>query len=519
MKYKITFYILLFVNSLFAQPTLDWVAIYNGPSNSTDKALFLKINQVGEIYVAGESEADLYTIKYSANGDTLWERRYNGAGNDYDNVHAFTLDDLGNAILTGDIWDSLSNNNAFTIKYNGITGNTVWANEVQPFWIPNDDDFYDVDTDSSGNVYVTGKVFAGTHPMGTGNDWLTISYQPIGVLHWQTLWNSPDSLGDVSTSIAVTPGGATYIAGTTTYDDTTQVRAVINGWIRYFPISSLTTVPWPLIAVDDQGNAYITVNSGYHEEEDLLLRKYNSSGDLQWSYRYNSPSNNEDDPVDIAIDSEGNIIIACESKDSTGSSDFCTIKFTPQGDTAWVRRLEQGNIPKALALDRWNNIYVTGNSRYTTVKYTPDGEEDWVDKYLEGTDAQDIEVDNDGNVYVTGYNSGVNGFDFCTIKYSQQTSDIKDNGNLYLTEFKLYQNYPNPFNPTTIISYTVPEMEFVTLKVYDVLGNEVATLVNEEKTAGDYEVEFFGNGLTSGIYFYQLKAGGFIQTKKMVFIK
>jgi len=99
--------------------------------------------------------------------------------------------------------------------------------------------------------------------------------------------------------------------------------------------------------------------------------------------------------------------------------------------------------------------------------------------------------------------------------------------------FILYQNYPNPFNPTTKIKFTIPsvtlsgglptgrqvEGSLVTLKIYDVLGNEVVTLVNEEKPAGEYEIEFLGNKLTSGIYFYQLKSGEFIQTNKMIFMK
>jgi len=98
-------------------------------------------------------------------------------------------------------------------------------------------------------------------------------------------------------------------------------------------------------------------------------------------------------------------------------------------------------------------------------------------------------------------------------------------GNTDLTEediLKLYsleQNYPNPFNPTTKIKYQLPKISFVTIKVYDVLGKEISTLVNEEKPAGNYEVELTGDGLPSGIYFYQLRAGNYIETKKMVLIK
>ena len=91
--------------------------------------------------------------------------------------------------------------------------------------------------------------------------------------------------------------------------------------------------------------------------------------------------------------------------------------------------------------------------------------------------------------------------------------------NSTVQSFNLFQNYPNPFNPSTKITYTIPELSFITLKVYDVLGNEIAKLVNEEKQIGDYEVEFDGSELTSGIYFYRLQAGSYFETKKMILLK
>ena len=108
-----------------------------------------------------------------------------------------------------------------------------------------------------------------------------------------------------------------------------------------------------------------------------------------------------------------------------------------------------------------------------------------------------------------------------------------ENENQSPHSFQLFQNYPNPFNPSTKIKFTIPQSPLlggdgrgglVTLKVYDVLGNEIATLVNEELAAGEYEITFDSHSgevriLTSGIYFYQLKEGSFIQTKKMLIIK
>jgi len=85
--------------------------------------------------------------------------------------------------------------------------------------------------------------------------------------------------------------------------------------------------------------------------------------------------------------------------------------------------------------------------------------------------------------------------------------------------FLLEQNYPNPFNPRTSIQYAINSRQFVSLKVYDVLGSEIATLVNEEKPAGEYEVEFDGTELPSGVYFYKLQSGMFSETKKMIFLK
>jgi hypothetical protein len=109
----------------------------------------------------------------------------------------------------------------------------------------------------------------------------------------------------------------------------------------------------------------------------------------------------------------------------------------------------------------------------------------------------------------------------------EYSNEIEVEINVAPKEFFLYQNYPNPFNPTTKIKFNIPNVEtryasslqMVTLKVYDILGNEVATLVNENKPAGTYEVEFNASELPSGIYFYRMKAGGITSTKKMLMVK
>ncbi len=99
------------------------------------------------------------------------------------------------------------------------------------------------------------------------------------------------------------------------------------------------------------------------------------------------------------------------------------------------------------------------------------------------------------------------------------TVDVKDITQTLPTAYSLNQNYPNPFNPSTIINFSIPNEGFVTLSVYNSIGQQVATLVNESKPAGTYQVDFIAEGLTSGIYFYQITSGNFSETKKMMLLK
>jgi hypothetical protein len=107
---------------------------------------------------------------------------------------------------------------------------------------------------------------------------------------------------------------------------------------------------------------------------------------------------------------------------------------------------------------------------------------------------------------------------------TQIITGIDDDKDEIPAEYALKQNYPNPFNPTTIIRYDLPEESFVTLRVYNVLGQEVATLVNEKQTAGKYNIEFSTNNrngvrMASGVYFYRLQTEQYVNTKKLILLR
>jgi len=147
-----------------------------------------------------------------------------------------------------------------------------------------------------------------------------------------------------------------------------------------------------------------------------------------------------------------------------------------------------------------------------TIYQTNDGGLNWVPlrKY---TFIKNIFVSQTGKIWGVGDHGQI-------LSSNEIVTSVSEIKNQTLNEsFILYYNYPNPFNPNTIIRYDLPEKKIVIIKIYDVLGNEITTLVNEKKPAGTYEVEFDATGLPSGIYFYRLQAGNFIETKKMVLLR
>lgn len=229
-----------------------------------------------------------------------------------------------------------------------------------------------------------------------------------------------------------------------------------------------------------------------------------------------------------------------------------SIKTTDGGETWFsIPPIIQGRSMFAIKFINQSVGYVVGGSEITK---TTDGGNNWIPKYnTGGAQLNDITTFEENIAWVVGSdkilktnNAGENWSlqSFSPYHYllSSNCVDslicfaIAGEGSLYKTtdgggitsvendismieNYRLYQNYPNPFNPVTIISYSIPESQIIELKVYDLVGNEVIELVNEYKNAGSYTVNFNANNLSSGIYFYKIKAGRFIQTKKLVLLK
>ncbi|MBK6772401.1 MAG: SBBP repeat-containing protein [Ignavibacteria bacterium] len=546
MKNIFTILVLLTaIESAPAQVTQEWVARYNGPGNSNDRATSIAVDGSGNIYVTGNSRVtgtgdDYATIKYNSSGVQQWVRIYNGSGDSTDYALSIAVDGSGNVYVTGLSTGSGTGYDYATIKYNS-SGDLVW---VKRYNGPGNsfDVASSIAVDGTGNVYVTGYSNGNRDSLNsTGLDYATIKYNSSGDSVWVKRYNGSGNFEDIATSIVVDDLGNVYITGYTGSEPTRDfvtIKYNSSGdsvWVKRYNGPGNSTDQSFSIAVDGSGNVYVTGEiRGSETSYDYATIKYNSSGDSIWIRKYNGPGNYFDEANSIVVDDSGNVFVTGRSNGVGTNFDYATIKYNSLGDSVWVKRYNgPGNVDDnatSIAVDGSGNVYVTGSSSglgtgldYATIKYNSSGDSVWVKRYNGPgnyyDEATSIAVDGYGNVYVTGSSGGIgSGADYATIKYSQSTGIGQISSNIP-EEYSLSQNYPNPFNPATNLEFGISDLGFVSLKVYDILGKEIITLVNEKLSPGNYKVEFDGRGLTSGVYFYRLNTGEFTDTKRMILIK
>jgi WD40 repeat protein len=230
----------------------------------------------------------------------------------------------------------------------------------------------------------------------------------------------------------------------------------------------------------------------------------------------------------IVVDAYENVYVTGSA--GSGYSDYVTIKYDSTGKQEWIARYDgagyDNDMAEAIALDPHGNIYVTGRSigsfhfyDFATVKYDPAGNELWVARYQGAPNADDeatsLAVDSLGNVYVAGGSSENGNIVFTTIKYSQNPATSEEHENT-VTDYTLSPNYPNPFHAGTTIRFSIPIAGHVRLAMYDLLGREVALLVDDEVPSGSHTVRFDRRALPGGVYYYRIQTGDFIDTKRCV---
>ena len=193
-----------------------------------------------------------------------------------------------------------------------------------------------------------------------------------------------------------------------------------------------------------------------------------------------------------------------------------TILFTSDGGTNWEARPNSGYRWNSVFLSETGKAWAVGNSG--RIAFSTDWGYTWDAQHSDVTcELWEVYFINENEGWIVGGGGGLPGVILHTTNGGVIT-DVDDEIST-VREFVLDQNYPNPFNPSTKIQYSIPQPNNVVIKIFNVLGKEVETLVNEEKPGGAYEITWNTENFPSGVYFYQLTAGKFIETKKMILMK
>lgn len=552
--FMVAVFFLLYTAST-AQAVEEWVVHFNGISNTTDELIAMVIDNSGNTYITGRSIGDgstvnpwdIVTIKYNADGEAVWIKTF-GEDNKPEEPSDIKVDSEGNVYITGYVTGNQLNADFITIKYNA-GGDTVWTRRYNGPANGDDIGIGVVVDDISGWVFVTGSSRGILST--TDFNYLTIAYDAAGVQQWVSSYDGPGNSTDIPTSIAyktgevIVSGSSRATTSSLSADFFTIKYTAQSGdtlWTKRYNGSGNSFDEAKSIAIDQSGNIYVTGISSTGSQptdRDFATIKYSSSGDEEWVKIYNNVTT--DEAYSLAVDSDANVYTTGHSTGFGTMNDYATIKYNSSGQELWVSRYHgplnsSDDAASALAIDESGNIYVTGfsiglnnNSDFFTIKYNDTGDTVWTARYNgpgNGNDrASSVALDGSANVYVSGTSTGSGtASDFTLIKYSQSATDVVDNTKFSPHEFSLLANYPNPFNPATTIQYRLPAEGIVILKIFDILGREIETLVEESKFKGKHQAVFETSKLSSGIYIYTLDFTGidgrnFRESKKMMLVK
>ncbi|MBO9201623.1 MULTISPECIES: SBBP repeat-containing protein [Niastella] len=431
-----------------------WIKRYNGPGNGIDQATADAVDGNGNVYVTGYSEgsgtsSDFATIKYDADGNTKWVKRFNVPGNGDDRAIAIAVDAEENVYVTG--WSSrigtTTGYDITTIKYNKY-GDTKWVKSYDGLGF--DDQPNDIAVDKNGNVYVTG--YSNSNDIGTNIDYVTIKYDNNGNLQWAQKYNGPANSFDRANALALDDYGNAYVTGVTT----TALSPVINTDIATIKYNAAGVQQWVAIynnrreeavaiAVDAAGNVHVLGATGSGNEDDdgskYVTIKYNAAGVQQWAQLFSFPGATQGaNPGDMALDAAGNVYVT-GGLSVNGVLDYVTLKYNAAGVQQWVAVYNgpgnRADIANAIGIDKYGNVYITGFSfinepDYATLKYNNSGERKWLQRYngpgdqLKGGPdmANALALDAACNPHVTGGITRLNtGLDYATFKYETGDGD------------------------------------------------------------------------------------------------
>jgi hypothetical protein len=477
---KILLLVLLCSQIYMAQNSGDWLLhkIYGG--TEYDEANAIVKTSDGSFVLSGYTQSfglgrfgNAYIVKVDSSGDTLWTRQYGGEGID---VFAdMLLTDNGSTISIG-LTDTPNDwENIFIVKTNS-DGETVWNKNYGG----NQKDVGLSITEANDSGYVITGV---TKSVSVGEeDLFILKTNADGDSLWFKTYGTIGNDGGHCINPVST--GGYIITGIYDWSTVWLLRIDENGdtlWTKQFGETDY-----------DEGNTVIETEDGGFiicgsivipgtGELDTYVIKTDNIGNVLWEKTYGGPGYDEGREI-LQKPDEGFVILANTDEGVFGEFSYFVINTDKTGDTLWTRTY--GGVG---GTDRAFGIVNIGNGNYAIAGTT-------------------FEQASNGNATLS------------LICVEEKTTDVEEEP-LQINSFTLFDAYPNPFNPTTKISWQSSFGSWHTLKIYDILGNEVATLFDGFRPAGIHTINFDAGNLASGTYYYKLTAGNYVETKKIVLMK
>ncbi|MCZ6800754.1 MAG: T9SS type A sorting domain-containing protein [Nitrospirae bacterium] len=501
---------------------------------------------------------------YSQSPKFIWAEKAGGTG--WELAHDITTDGSGHILVVGLFEGSATFDDTITLRSRGSfdifvtkydeSGNSLWARGIGG---SGSDLGGSVATDESGNVLVTGS-FSGSANFGDTtltvqgeHDTFIAKYDEDGNPLWVRSAGRP--VGDSGNGIATDGFGNVVVVGnfqTAPYLDMFIAKYDTDGNMLW--IEEVSRVTARGVDTDSFSHSFVV---GEFESNDKYIACYDSHGNLLWELEKREPGT----VTDIATDSSGNIFV-CGYLAKQGGHVFVA-KYDSSANKLWERQSSRGiedpQVATGIAIDKSGNSIITGRFSdrimFGSITLTSAGRNVPFDRdiFLASYDASGnflwalraggterdsgtgVAIGQSGHAIVAGFFQGTATFGPTSLTAFGQ-ADIflakVDRGIITglgsevtsPKSFTLFQNYPNPFNPQTKIAFQIAESVQVRLAIYNLLGQEVITLVDEKRSPGEFVELWDGNdrsgkAVPSGVYVYRLQAGEFVEIKKMILLR
>jgi hypothetical protein len=477
----------------FANPDTLWTQTYCGGADDgaysvyqTSDGGFIMTGAIGSCdlkqVVSLGGDADVWLVKTDANGDTLWKKTYGGPEWERGNSVQQTSD--GGYIIAGGTYSFGAGDCDVWLIKTDANGDTLWTRTYGGSgW----DGGYSVRQTSDGGYVIAGweSSFGG----GGADVWL-LRTDANGDTLWTNTFGTDE--GDWGKSVQETVDSGFVVVGNTWGIVGSQSHVYLiktdqlgnQDWAKTYAGGGISYGSSIQLAPDSgyiiSGATTVGSAGGY----DIYLLKTDSLGNYDWSKTYGGTGDDASDGFSSVqpTSDDGYVVVGWTESFGAGGSDLWLLKTDANGDTAWTAILGGSGDDEG-----WSVVQDTSDDGYMVAGFT--------------------------NSF------GAGDFDLWLLKMETPTAveDEVDGGRPL--GFALYQNYPNPFNPVTTLRYVLPRSGYVTLKVYNLLGQEVETIVSARQAVGEHTVKWDAAGFSTGIYFYRLQAGELSETKKLVLLK